>query len=144
MRPSFRQGVRGSARNGVVVAACLVLLAVSGVVVCRQLRSSDEAAANQGPQIEWFCPKCQSSYKAPAMGGDPSCPQCGQIGDCVHTYRCTKCGETFEAFRTRIRTGQPMLMKRPDGDWAEYVPEDISVRCPQCGGAAARVSPPEL
>jgi len=135
---------RGAVPKALVVVLCIVALAVSAFVLYRHLGPAGGDASTLG-DIEWICEKCGRPFHAPAVGRVPRCPRCGEIGHCVYRYRCTRCGATFEAFRTRGRPGEPMQMKAPGGPWRPFDPASVQVRCPQCkADAVERLSPPEL
>ena len=107
--PSFRQGVRGSVRNGVVVAAYLVFLAVSGVVVCRQLGSSEEAAANRGTPGRVVLPTVPVVLQGPRHG--QARPSCGSPPRAVppRVTAILLCCWAWVEFKAQglLRTGKP-------------------------------------
>lgn len=140
-----RRPTRGAVPKAVVVAVCLVALAISAWVLYRQAAPTQQSAV-PGAQLQWACEGCQSGYTSPATGALATCPKCGKVGDLVHTFRCTRCDAAFEGYRMRFRKGQPPLLKTPKGEWTEDRGSVEAVVCPTCGksDAAELVSPPPI
>ena len=136
---------RGAVPKPVLVAVCLVAVAISAWIIYGQVAPTPQPVA-AGVEVQWFCEGCQAGYTSPADGSVAKCPKCGKVGDLIHTFRCTRCDASFEGYRMRFRTGQPPLFKTPKGEWTEDRGSVEPVACPTCGKADAveLVSPPPI
>lgn len=122
-----------------VAAACAAVILWCGASLWP---SSPRGPRPEGEHQGRVCDVCGKRFQGSPSPGLSTCPECGKAeGVRVYTYACRACGERFEGFRERPADPanaptdgrpQPLLVKRPGGQWVKSLEEAGPIVCPKC------------
>ncbi|MFW6162258.1 MAG: hypothetical protein ACODAJ_05770 [Planctomycetota bacterium] len=129
--------------------AAALVLAAAAVVVLTACGGGEKGTSETADSKDraWVCEACGHTFAAPDAKGVQECPACGKEAAIRSvTYKCLKCGKTFEAYRLLDTTGldkpkgpdgKPIEpgthVKRKGGEWVRDEEMLGTIECPHCG-----------
>ena len=134
----------------ILVVVCVVAIAVALYLALPRRGRITEQMSYQ-PRV---CEACGHRFDGPSDPIVTPCPQCGKRAAVrAQFYQCRDCGESFEAFRTRLADEgatklDPMkppklLHKREGGQWTPSLRSLGPFQCPKCKSANVRPPRPQ-
>ena len=133
-------------QNPAKVIALIVVIVIALMFVVKAAKPKKYPR----PDVDWTCEACGEQFVGQAARSPSKCPYCGKMEAVTSIwYRCEKCEEVFEAFRSKsvppesasgpetFRPGK-IFIKTPDGDWVRDMSEEgrkigTQMKCPGCG-----------
>ncbi len=131
----------------IIIGVCVVV-----IVVCAYYAwpTKGRITPEMGYQPR-ACEACGERFNGPSEPLVLECPTCKKRATVrVHHYECRDCGESFEAFRSRLADENAteiddmkppeMVYKREGGEWKKSVKALGQLACPKC--KSTKVKPP--
>ncbi|MFC1806558.1 hypothetical protein ACFL09_06225 [Planctomycetota bacterium] len=134
-------------KKGILIAVCVVVI-VACAYYAWPTKGRITPEMGYRPRV---CEACNERVDGPSEPIVTECPKCKKRAAVrVHLYECRDCGESFEAFRSRLadetateiddKTVPEMVYKREGGEWKKSVKALGQLQCPKC--KSANVKPP--
>ena len=137
-------------QNPAKVIGLIVVIVIALMLVLKAAKPEK----HRRPDFDWICEACGKQFVSQIDRSPSKCPHCGKMEAVISTwYRCEKCDETFEAYRSKssppesasrpetlgpetFRPGKRFI-KTPDGDWVRKTSEEgrkigTEMKCPGC------------